>query len=529
MSSPVLEIRQLAIRFDQQGTSSAPVRNVSLTIDAGEMLALVGESGSGKSLTAHSVMQLLPAHASVSGDILFKGENIAHANDARLRELRGHKVGMIFQEPMTSLNPLHTVERQINETLFLHQGLTREAARKRTLELLNLVGIPEPEKRLGSYPHELSGGQRQRVMIAMALANNPELLIADEPTTALDVTLQEQILLLLRELQEKLGLAILLISHDLTLVRRFAQRVAVMQQGEIVEAAATEDLFTAAQHPYSRMLLSAEPEGVPAPVPADARSLLSVSNLRVWFPVRAGLLSRTRDYIRAVEDISFELRERETLGIVGESGSGKTTLALAILRLLPGTGTAIFMGQDLLSLRQKDMRPLRRDLQIVFQDPYGSLSPRMSILDIIGEGLEVHGIPPAERETAVIDALKAVNLDPDTRHRYPHEFSGGQRQRIAIARALVLKPKLIVLDEPTSALDRTVQKQIVELLRQLQSDFGFACLFISHDLKVVKAMSHRVMVLRHGKMLECREASSLFSAPEHDYTRTLLAAAFVNG
>ncbi len=529
MNSPVLEIRQLAIGFDQQGTTARPVRNVNLTIEAGEMLALVGESGSGKSLTAHSVMRLLPPQASVSGDILFKGENIAHASDARLRELRGHKVGMIFQEPMTSLNPLHTVERQINETLFLHQGLSRDAARKRTLELLTLVGIPEPEKRLGAYPHELSGGQRQRVMIAMALANNPELLIADEPTTALDVTLQEQILLLLRDLQQKLGLAILLISHDLTLVRRFAQRVAVMQQGEIVETGATEPLFTAPRHPYSRLLLGAEPDGSPAPVPEGAAELLTVDHLRVWFPIRSGLLARTRDHIRAVEDISFTLRERETMGIVGESGSGKTTLALAILRLIAGTGTAVFMGRNLLSLNQKDMRPLRRDLQIVFQDPYGSLSPRMSILDIIGEGLEVQGMAPAEREAAVIDALNAVHLDPDTRHRYPHEFSGGQRQRIAIARALVLKPRLVVLDEPTSALDRTVQKQIVELLRQLQADFGFSCLFISHDLKVVKAMAHRVMVLRHGRMLECRDADALFSAPEHDYTRTLLAAAFING
>jgi microcin C transport system ATP-binding protein len=529
MTEPVLEIRQLAIRFARNGDTSTPVKNASLHINAGEMLALVGESGSGKSLTAHATMRLLPLHAGISGDIFFKGENITHADEKRLRQLRGHRVGMIFQEPMSSLNPLHSVERQISETLFLHQGLSREAARTRTLELLTLVGIPEPEKRLASYPHELSGGQRQRVMIAMALANNPELLIADEPTTALDVTLQEQILHLLRELQHKLGLAILLISHDLTLVRRFAQRVAVMQQGEIVETAATETLFQHPQHPYSQMLLAAEPTGQPAPIPATAKTLLNVSQLRVWFAQRGGLFARITGHIKAVDDISFQLREQETLGIVGESGSGKTTMALAILRLLPATGTAIFMGQDLLPLRQKAMRPLRRHLQIVFQDPYGSLSPRMSILDIIGEGLEVHGIPQAERESAVIAALKAVHLDPETRHRYPHEFSGGQRQRIAIARALVLRPKLIVLDEPTSALDRTVQKQIVELLRHLQAEFGFACLFISHDLKVIKAMAHRVMVLRHGKLLECRDADDLFAAPEHDYTRALLAAAFVNG
>ncbi len=528
MTEPVLEIRQLAIRFIRDGAETTPVRNASLHINKGEMLALVGESGSGKSLTAHSIMRLLPPQAQISGEIYFKGENITRASDTHLRELRGHRVSMIFQEPMTSLNPLHTVEKQINETLFLHQGLSESAARARTLELLGLVGIPEPEKRLASYPHELSGGQRQRVMIAMALANNPELLIADEPTTALDVTLQEQILMLLRELQETLGLAILLISHDLTLVRRFAQRVAVMQQGEIVEMAPTENLFSKPEHPYSQLLLSAEPDGLPVPVPSTAETLLNVSNLKVWFPRRAGFLARITDHIKAVDDISFTLRERETLGIVGESGSGKTTLALAILRLLPATGTAVFLGQELIALRQKEMRPLRRQLQIVFQDPYGSLSPRMSILDIVGEGLEVHGVPGTEREAAVIAALKAVQLDPDTRHRYPHEFSGGQRQRIAIARALVLKPRLIVLDEPTSALDRTVQKQIVELLRQLQEEFGFACLFISHDLKVVKALAHRVMVLRNGRMLECRDAHALFSAPEHEYTRALLAAAFVN-
>lgn len=528
MTEPVLEIRQLAIRFIRDGAETTPVRNASLHINKGEMLALVGESGSGKSLTAHSIMRLLPPQAQMSGDIYFKGENITRVSDTRLRELRGHRVSMIFQEPMTSLNPLHTVEKQINETLFLHQGLSESAARIRTLELLGLVGIPEPEKRLASYPHELSGGQRQRVMIAMALANNPELLIADEPTTALDVTLQEQILMLLRELQETLGLAILLISHDLTLVRRFAQRVAVMQQGEIVETAPTENLFSNPVHPYSQLLLSAEPEGLPAPVPSTAETLLDVNNLRVWFPRRTGFLARITDHIKAVDDISFTLRERETLGIVGESGSGKTTLALAILRLLPATGTAVFLGQELIALRQKEMRPLRRQLQIVFQDPYGSLSPRMSILDIVGEGLEVHGVPGTEREAAVIAALRAVQLDPDTRHRYPHEFSGGQRQRIAIARALVLRPRLIVLDEPTSALDRTVQKQIVELLRQLQEEFGFSCLFISHDLKVVKALAHRVMVLRNGRMLECRDAHALFSTPEHEYTRALLAAAFIN-
>ncbi|MDP2227138.1 MAG: ABC transporter ATP-binding protein [Moraxellaceae bacterium] len=528
MTTPVLEITDLSIRFGQGASAAIPVRQATLQIAAGEMLALVGESGSGKSLTAHAVMRLLPTHASVSGRIVFKGEDITDASETRLRQLRGHRVGMIFQEPMTSLNPLHTVEKQIGEVLSLHQGLDRTAARARILELLAQVGIAEPEKRLRSYPHELSGGQRQRVMIAMALANNPELLIADEPTTALDVTLQEQILALLRDLQQRLGLAVLLISHDLALVRRFAQRVCVMQAGCIVEAADTKTLFAAPQHDYTRLLLGAEPEGHAVPLHPDAPVLLSTQQLRVWFPLRQGLLARAHDHIRAVDDISFELRETETLGLVGESGSGKTTLALAILRLLPATGRVVFMGHDLLPLSQNELRPLRRHLQIVFQDPYGSLSPRMSVADIVGEGLEVQGVPPAARETAVIQALREVQLDPDVRHRYPHEFSGGQRQRIAIARALVLKPKLVVLDEPTSALDRTVQKQIIELLRQLQGEHGFACLFISHDLKVVRALAHRVMVLRNGQMLECRPTEELFQNPGHDYTKALLAAALAS-
>lgn len=525
MTTPVLDIRDLGIRFGDGATATTPVRAASLRIDAGQMLALVGESGSGKSLTAHAVLRLLPAHARISGQVLLDGEDISSASDARLRALRGRAVGMIFQEPMTSLNPLHTVEKQIGETLALHQGLSRAAARARIIELLTLVGIPSPEKRLASYPHELSGGQRQRVMIAMALANNPRLLIADEPTTALDVTLQEQILCLLRDLQQRLGLAVLLISHDLSLVRRFADQVAVMQAGQIVESADTRTLFAEPQHDYTRHLLAAEPEGKPAPVAPDAPDVLNAEALRVWFPLRRGLLARTYDHIRAIDEVSFRLRAGETLGIVGESGSGKTTLAQAVLRLIPADGRIVFMGQDLLRLTQKALRPLRRELQIVFQDPYGSLSPRMSVAEIIGEGLEVQGVPAAVREEAVIAALRDVGLDPGIRHRYPHEFSGGQRQRIAIARALVLRPRLIVLDEPTSALDRSVQKQIVELLRRLQSDYGFACLFISHDLKVVRALAHRILVLRHGQMLECQDTETLFQSPTHDYTRALLKAA----
>ncbi len=529
MSNAILQIEQLSIQFRQNDVLTTPVHSVSLQIAAGEMLALVGESGSGKSLSAHAIMRLLPGNAQLNGSIRFNGEEILQAPEARLRQLRGRDVGMIFQEPMTSLNPLHSVEQQISEVLFLHQGLSKAAARQRTLELLELVGIPEPAKRLNAYPHELSGGQRQRVMIAMALANNPKLLIADEPTTALDVTLQEQILQLIRDLQQKLQLAVLLISHDLTLVKRFADHVAVMQSGHIVETGSTAAVFARPQHSYTQLLLAAEPEGLAEAVPAQSPILLDAEKIRVWFPIKSGFWRRTTDYVRAVNDVNFSLRAGETLGIVGESGSGKSTLAFAIVRLLKAQGRIVFMGQDLLPLTQKALRPLRKNLQIVFQDPYGSLSPRMSIAQIIAEGLEVQGMPAEARDTAVCEALREVQLDPASRHRYPHEFSGGQRQRIAIARALVLKPKLLILDEPTSALDRTVQKQIVELLRSLQAKHGFACLFISHDLKVVKALSHRVMVMHHGDMVECRETHSLFDSPEHDYTRKLLAAAFVNG
>jgi microcin C transport system ATP-binding protein len=523
---PILEVSNLCIRFPQEGGMVEPVHAASLCIERGEMVALVGESGSGKSLTALAVMKLLPKHVQLSGSIRFCGEELLDADEARLRQIRGHRVGMIFQEPMTSLNPLHTIERQISEVLFVHQGLGKAAAREKTLELLKLVGIRGPEKRLQAYPHELSGGQRQRIMIAMALANNPELLIADEPTTALDVTLQAQILDLLKSLQERLGLAVLLISHDLTLVRRHADKVVVMHAGNMVESGKTATVFSAPQHEYTQHLLAAAPSGQPTPLPPEARQpLLSVENLSVNFTLRKSFFGRPLDILKAVDDISLQLHAGETLGIVGESGSGKSTLAFAILRLLPAQGRVVFIGRELLPLRQDELRPLRRDMQIVFQDPYGSLSPRMTVGEIVGEGLEVHGTGEEERERAVIAALESVNLDPETRHRYPHEFSGGQRQRIAIARALVLNPRLIVLDEPTSALDRTIQKQIVELLRDLQARYGFACLFISHDLAVVRALSHRILVMQNGRTVECQDNERLFSTPETEYTRLLLEAA----
>jgi len=522
---PVLAISNLGISFQQGNVSTTPVQAASLDIAEGEMLALVGESGSGKSLTALSILRLLPSHAKLSGSIRFRGEELLGAGEKRLRQIRGHKVSMIFQEPMTSLNPLHHIEKQISEILFVHQGLSNKAARARTLELLTLVGIPEPEKRLRAYPHELSGGQRQRVMIAMALANNPELLIADEPTTALDVMLQAQILDLLKSLQQKLGLAVLLISHDLTLVKRYADKVVVMQAGNTVESADTETLFASPQHEYTKHLLAADPAGQPAPLPQERKPLLTVEKLQVWFPLKKSFWGKSLDFIKAVDGISFDLHAGETLGIVGESGSGKSTLAFAILRLLPATGHVVFLGNELLALTQKQLRPLRRDMQIVFQDPYGSLSPRMTIADIVAEGLEVQGMPEAERDAAVQEALREVHLDPATRHRYPHEFSGGQRQRIAIARAMALKPRLIVLDEPTSALDRTVQKQIVELLRELQEKHGFTCLFISHDLAVVRALCHRILVMQNGREVESQDNHALFSAPMMEYTQRLLAAA----
>ncbi|MDZ7888341.1 MAG: ABC transporter ATP-binding protein [Pseudomonas sp.] len=525
----LIEVRDLAVEFVSGDQRQRVVEGVSFDIRKGETLALVGESGSGKSVTAHSILRLLPypIASHPAGSISYAGQDLLHMSEAKLRGIRGNRIAMVFQEPMTSLNPLHSIEKQINEVLRLHKGLSGKAATARTLELLDLVGIPEPRKRLKAYPHELSGGQRQRVMIAMALANEPQLLIADEPTTALDVTVQLKILELLKDLQARLGMALLLISHDLNLVRRIAHRVCVMQRGKIVEQASCEELFRAPQHPYTQELLGAEPRGEPAANPPGA-TMLSVEDLRVWFPIKKGLLRRTVDYVKAVDGINFSLPQGQTLGIVGESGSGKSTLGLAILRLIGSQGAINFRGEALQGLSQHAIRPFRRQMQVVFQDPYGSLSPRMSVSQIVGEGLQIHGMgTEAEQEQAIIDALLEVGLDPATRHRYPHEFSGGQRQRIAIARALVLKPQLILLDEPTSALDRTVQRQVVELLRSLQSKYNLTYLFISHDLAVVRALSHQLMVVKQGQVIEQGPAEQIFAAPQQTYTRQLLEAAFM--
>ena len=525
----LIEVRDLAVEFVSGEQRQRVVEGVSFDIRKGETLALVGESGSGKSVTAHSILRLLPypIASHPAGSINYAGQDLLQMSEAKLRGIRGNRIAMVFQEPMTSLNPLHSIEKQINEVLRLHKGLSGKAATARTLELLDLVGIPEPRKRLKAYPHELSGGQRQRVMIAMALANEPQLLIADEPTTALDVTVQLKILELLKDLQARLGMALLLISHDLNLVRRIAHRVCVMQRGKIVEQASCEELFRAPQHPYTQELLGAEPRGEPAANPPGA-TMLRVEDLRVWFPIKKGLLRRTVDYVKAVDGINFSLPQGQTLGIVGESGSGKSTLGLAILRLIGSQGAINFRGEALQGLSQHAIRPFRRQMQVVFQDPYGSLSPRMSVSQIVGEGLQIHGMgTEAEQEQAIIDALLEVGLDPATRHRYPHEFSGGQRQRIAIARALVLKPQLILLDEPTSALDRTVQRQVVELLRSLQSKYNLTYLFISHDLAVVRALSHQLMVVKQGQVIEQGSAEQIFAAPQQTYTRQLLEAAFM--
>ncbi|RMW32904.1 Peptide ABC transporter ATP-binding protein [Pseudomonas savastanoi pv. glycinea] len=521
MPENLIEIRDLSVAFSGQKV----VSNLSLDVRRGECLALVGESGSGKSVTAHSILQLLPHNGTLTtGSITYRGQQLVGADQRTLRELRGNRIAMIFQEPMTSLNPLHSVARQIGETL-LHRGISGREAQKRIVELLEMVGIQQPEKRLKAYPHELSGGQRQRVMIAMALACEPELLIADEPTTALDVTVQRKILLLLKELQQRLDMSLLLISHDLNLVHSVAQRVCVMRAGEIVEQSDCKSLFKSPQHPYSRLLLDAEPAG--EPLPRDTRETVrQVDNLKVWFSLTGGILRRHKEYLKAVDDISLSIERGKTLGIVGESGSGKSTLGQAILRLLESRGGIRFRGQALDGLSQKQMRPWRKEMQVVFQDPYGSLSPRMSVAQIISEGLEVHSqFAPAKCDAEVIRALEEVGIDPQSRHRYPHEFSGGQRQRIAIARALVLKPALILLDEPTSALDRTVQKQIVALLRELQEKHGLTYLFISHDLAVVKALAHDVIVVKDGKVVERGASHDVFESPQHPYTQELLAAA----
>ena len=521
----LIEIRDLCVAFNGQSV----VRNLSLDIHAGECLALVGESGSGKSVTANAILQLLPTNGLHStGSIRYRGQELLGASARTLQEIRGNRVAMIFQEPMTSLNPLHRIEQQIGETLLVHRGVAGKAARARIVELLELVGIQNPEQRLKAYPHELSGGQRQRVMIAMALACEPDLLIADEPTTALDVTVQRKILHLLKSLQRRLGMSLLLISHDLNLVRSIAQRVCVMRAGEIVEQAECHALFEHPQHPYSRLLIDAEPAG--EPLPRDEREVvLRVTDLRVWYALGGGLLRKAWHHIKAVDGISLSIQRGKTLGIVGESGSGKSTLGQAILRLLDSEGEIYFQGQALHGLKQHQLIPWRKQMQVVFQDPFGSLSPRMSVAQIISEGLEVHSAKSAGAcEAQVIEVLREVGLDPETRHRYPHEFSGGQRQRIAIARALVLKPALILLDEPTSALDRTVQKQVVALLRQLQERHGLTYLFISHDLAVVRALAHDVIVVKDGQIVEQGASHDLFDAPQHPYTKELLRAAAVH-
>ncbi len=522
----LLRIEDLSVAFGGRRV----VRGISFAVDPGETVALVGESGSGKSVTALSALRLLPVSgANPEGRITLDGVDVLAAEGATLRRLRGGVAGMVFQEPMTSLNPLHTVGRQVGEAIALQNpGLPAAAERAKVLDLLRQVALPDPEQRLGAYPHQLSGGQRQRVMIAAALANDPKLLIADEPTTALDVTIQAQILELLAALKRRRGMAMLLITHDLQIVRRHADRVVVMKDGEAVEQGAVAAVFADPAHPYTRMLLATEPRGRPAPVPADAPVVAETAELRVHFPIRRGLLRRTVGFVKAVDGVGFAVRAGETLGLVGESGSGKTTIGLALLRLEASAGVIRIAGQDIQGLSGRQLRPLRRRMQIVFQDPYGSLSPRLSAGEIIGEGLEVHepGLTRAAREARVGAALAEVGLEPAMAERYPHEFSGGQRQRIAIARALVLKPRLVVLDEPTSALDVSVQAQVVELLRDLQARHGLAYLFISHDLRVVRALSHRIMVLKDGRVVEEGEAEALTANPRQPYTRALMAAAF---
>lgn len=531
MSDTVLiDVKDLAIDFKTADGVFEAVRHVSFQIEKGKTLALVGESGSGKSVTAMSIMQLLPypMASHPSGEIIIENKNVIGLKDKEMRKIRGNKIGMIFQEPMTSLNPLHTIEKQIAEPLFLHKGFSKKQAKERVLELLDLVGLPMLKTRLGAFPHELSGGQRQRVMIAMALANEPDILIADEPTTALDVTVQAQILDLLLDIQKKLGMAILLITHDFGVVKKMAHSVCVMKKGKIVEAGTTKTVFSKPKHDYTKMLLDSEPSGNPEKYDKKSNPILLSKSVNVKFPKEKNFFGRVKTFVHAVNDISLELRPGETLGIVGESGSGKTTLAMALLKLISSQGVIRFEGQDLNSLSSKEMRKLRSDFQVVFQDPYGSLSPRMTVAQIISEGLLVHepSLKAKERDARVVSIMKEVGLDPATRHRYPHEFSGGQRQRISIARAMILKPKVVLLDEPTSALDLSVQSQIVDLLRNLQKDYGLAYLFISHDLKVVRAMSHSVMVMKDGKVVESGDVDQIFDAAKTDYTKGLIKAAF---
>jgi microcin C transport system ATP-binding protein len=526
--APLLDVRDLSVAFPQADPAAPAVAGVSFTLQRGRTLALVGESGSGKSVTALSIVRLLTSNAQAEGRVLFKGEDMLVCPESRLRQIRGADITMVFQEPMTSLNPLHTVERQIGEILELHGARNGQKIRSRVVSLLEEVGIPDPSQRLGAYPHQLSGGQRQRVMIAMALANRPDLFIADEPTTALDVTVQAQILDLLKALQQRHGMAMLFITHDLNIVRKVADDVAVMQKGRIVETAPVADLFMAPRHPYTKALLAAEPKGAAPPIDAKAATILEARDVRVWFPIKRGFFRKTIGYVKAVDGVSFAVRQGETIGIVGESGSGKTTLGLAVLRLTRSTGRIVFLGRPIDGLGFGAMRKLRQHMQIVFQDPYGSLSPRLSVADIIAEGVEVHGasMRSVDRREVVARAMLDTGLDPASMDRYPHEFSGGQRQRIAIARAIVLEPKLIVLDEPTSALDMSVQAQIVDLLRDLQTRRGLAYLFISHDLRVVRALASEIIVMRGGAVVETGPAAEVLDAPRTEYTRALVAAAF---
>ena len=529
--SAVLQIQDLNVAFSQDGRQVDAVRGVSFEVARGEVVALVGESGSGKSVTAMSSVALLGANAKVTGSIRYNGQQMVGASRDLLQQVRGNEISFIFQEPMTSLNPLHTIEKQLRESIELHhdprQSLTGAEIEARIIALLERVGLPDPASRLGAYPHQLSGGQRQRVMIAMALANGPELLIADEPTTALDVTIQAQILDLLMLLKQQDRMGMLFITHDLGIVRQIADRVCVMQDGKIVETGPTKDIFKAPQHPYTQKLLNAHSVGAPQPFDPSASVIAQATNAKIWFPIQRGVLKRTVGHVKAVNDVSLTLRAGETIGIVGESGSGKSTLAMAIMRLISFEGKIAFDGRDIGALKTRDLRALRKDMQIVFQDPYGSLSPRMTCAQIIAEGLGVHGTPSGRsQEDLVEEILQEVGLDPEMQHRYPHEFSGGQRQRIAIARAMVMRPKLVVLDEPTSALDMTVQVQIVDLLRNLQKAHGLAYLFISHDLRVVRAMSHTVIVMKEGDVVEHGPVSEVFEAPKTQYTRGLMAAAF---
>src|ERR1700722_360560 len=532
INQPLLDVRDLSVVFHQQSGDTIAVDRISFSIRRGQCVALVGESGSGKSVSALSVLKLLPypSASHPSGSILFKGRELLKLSEHEMRSIRGNDISIIFQEPMTSLNPLHTIEMQIGEVLRLHNNIGGRMVRSRTLELLTQVGIPDRETRLGSYPHHLSGGQRQRVMIAMALANEPNLLIADEPTTAPDVTVQAQILTLLAEIRARLGMSLLFITHDLGIVRRIADVVCVMNGGKIVEQGPVEQVFPSPQHPYPRALLAAEPKPDPAPPRPKSPVVISADQLKVWFPIKRGLLRKTVGHIKAVDGVSLSVRKGETLGVVGESGSGKTTLGLALLRLISSDGPIVFLRKDIQGLRFKAMRRFRRDMQIVFQDPFGSLSPRMSVGDIVAEGLSVHqrALSETERETRVIKALRDVGLDPATRFRYPHEFSGGQRQRISIARAVVLEPNFVVLDEPTSALDMLFQAQMVDLLRELQRKRDLTYMFISHDLRVVASLASHLIVMRHGRVVEEGPAAELFRAPKSDYTSALFAAAFRN-